>query len=73
MTAERSSSAWQVGIVKNNEKRGKVTTKAIENKQNQNHRTYHTAGNYFSVTHHNHTEDRTSTLKNVNTQKNEEH
>lgn len=48
VTAESSSSAWQVGIVKNNEKRGQVPTKAIENKQNQNHRTYHTAGKYFS-------------------------
>lgn len=38
--------------MKNNEKRRQVPTKAIENKQNQNHRTYHTVGKYFSVTHH---------------------
>lgn len=69
VTAERSSSAWQLGIMKNNEKRGLVPTMDIENKDNQNHM----VGKYFSVTYHNHAEVRRPMHINVNTGKNEEH
>lgn len=69
VTAEKSSSAWQLRIKKNNEKRGPVPTKYIENKENQNHM----VGKYFSITYHNHTEGRRPTRINAKTQKKKEH
>jgi len=67
VTAERSSSAWQIGIMKNNEKRGVVPIKDTENKENQNHM----VGKCFSVTC-NHAEGSKLTRTNANTRKNEE-
>lgn len=70
VTVERSSTARQLGIKQNNEKREPVPTKDIHRKQREQN---HMVGKHFSVTYHNHTEDRRPTSINANTQNNKEH